>query len=166
MHSDTLKRRRGEKSAALSGCKFINPTSGYRIETGSEASSTKRGTDFKIQECNEDLYERHFFGEDHWNFYTTEPDIGPVVLSLKQEASISREHFRLIVRTPSFFLHGHLPASSLSANRYSKEDVVTALARELAFAETFKQASNLRSFADELLKMDQVGGANWCLFLK
>jgi hypothetical protein len=152
---DTLKRRRGERSAASDGCKFINPTSGYKIETGSGLCSTKQRGEFEIEERDEDIYERYFSAEDHWNFFTTEPDVGPVVLSLKQEAGISREHFRLIVRSSTSFLHGHLPASSLSANRYSKEDVVTALSREMGFISTFKQAANLQSFSDELLKMDQ-----------
>ena len=157
--SDTLKRRR-ERAAASSGCSFISSTSGYRIEAGSETSSSSRGAAFEIEECNEDIYERYFYGKDHWNFYTTEPDIGPVVLSLKQEVCISREHFRLIVRTPSSFLHGQIPASSLSANRYSKEDVVTALSKEFGFVGTFKQASNFRSFSEEILKMDKVGDDN------
>ncbi len=33
----------------------------------------------------EAAYRQHFYGHDHLNFYTEEPDIGPCLLSIKTE---------------------------------------------------------------------------------
>eukprot|EP00118_Oscarella_pearsei_P028425 m.2117 g.2117 ORF g.2117 m.2117 type:complete len:905 (+) comp8320_c0_seq2:329-3043(+) len=134
----------------------IKPTSGWQIESVSRRLRSPRDPNgpYEVDECVEEMYKTHFYGKEHWNFYSSDPDVGPVLLSLKQEATISREHFRVLVRAPSEFIHGLLPASCLSANRYSMEDVVSALGRDLNLTKPLKKVQ-LASFNDELLKLDQ-----------
>ena len=48
---------------------------------------------FDLRQMDESVYRQHFLDEDHWNFFTEEPDIGPVLLSLKQE----HDQFRYVL---------------------------------------------------------------------
>ena len=49
--------------------------------------------EFELRPLEEAAYRAHFNGVEHWNYFTDEPDIGPIVLSLKQEPC--GEKFRL-----------------------------------------------------------------------
>lgn len=40
---------------------------------------------FVLRTMEESVYRVHFIGGEHWNFFTEEPDVGPIILSLKQE---------------------------------------------------------------------------------
>lgn len=40
---------------------------------------------FELRTMEESSYRNHFHGNEHWNYFTEEPDIGPIILSLKQE---------------------------------------------------------------------------------
>ena len=80
--------------------------------------------------------------------------------------SIIDPFVRVLVRAPSHFVHGLLPASCLSANRYNLDDVVAALGRELDLINPLKRVQ-LSSFGDELLKLDQVhSGGEHLAYLK
>ena len=42
----------------------------------------------ELRPLAEAAYRQHFYQYDHWNYFTEEPDIGPCLLSLKQEADL------------------------------------------------------------------------------
>ena len=50
-------------------------------------------SDHALRNMEETAYREHYFGVQHWNYFTEEPDIGPIILSLKQEPC--GEKFRL-----------------------------------------------------------------------
>jgi hypothetical protein len=85
-------------------CPFIEPAEGWSVEyyennckiCGAESLCMCRkdlmSTEFKLRPLEEASYREHFFNTEHWNYFTDEPDIGPIVLSLKQE--LCGEKFR------------------------------------------------------------------------
>lgn len=110
---------------------------------------------FELLTFQEEMFEKHFHNKEHWNYFTNDESLGPVLLSLKQEILNNRDMFRLLLRTVSYSLHGLIPASSIAANRYDREAVV----KELSDAAGLKPGlilGQLQSTADELLKLDQV----------
>ena len=110
---------------------------------------------FELISFQEEMFEKHFFGKEHWNYFTNDEGLGPVILSLKQEQQNGRDSFRILLRTVSYSLHGSVPASSICADRYDRDAVV----RELGDAAGLKPnlvLGQLASTADELLKLDQV----------
>jgi len=42
----------------------------------------------------EEIYENYFYGSKHWNYYSREDKIGPVILTIKQEFRHSRDFLR------------------------------------------------------------------------
>ncbi len=42
-------------------------------------------TTLPLRTMEEKTYRDHYHCTDHWNYFTDEPDIGPIILSLKQE---------------------------------------------------------------------------------
>ena len=42
----------------------------------------------------EEIYQQYFYGSKHWNYCVRDKEIGPVVLTLKQEFRHSRDYFR------------------------------------------------------------------------
>eukprot|EP00117_Sycon_ciliatum_P006687 scpid46100/ scgid10125/ Rap1 GTPase-activating protein 1 len=111
---------------------------------------------YKLDPMKEELYEEHFHGREHWNFYVqNEPDIGACILSFKQEVVDDREQFRILIRCQYAIVHGHLPPACLLANRYNRKDVVDALKKEMGFVGRFRQALS-PSAPDEILKLDKA----------
>lgn len=47
----------------------------------------------------------------------TDKDLGPVILSIKQETLNGRDQFRILVRAISYTVHGLIPASCVFADR-------------------------------------------------
>jgi hypothetical protein len=45
----------------------------------------------------EEIYENYFYGSKHWNYYSREDKIGPVILTIKQEFRQSRDFLRLVL---------------------------------------------------------------------
>ncbi|CAN7979718.1 unnamed protein product [Ixodes pacificus] len=43
---------------------------------------------------DEDTYEKFFYGTEHWNYFTNDESLGPVLMSLKQENINNRDQFR------------------------------------------------------------------------
>ena len=110
---------------------------------------------FELISFQEEMYEKHFHGKEHWNYFTNDEGLGPVILSLKQEQVKGRDTFRILLRTISYSLHGLVPASSICADRYDRDAVV----KELGDAAGLKPSlvlGQLASTPDELLKLDQV----------
>lgn len=44
----------------------------------------------------EEIYENYFYGSKHWNYYLREENIGPVILTIKQEFRHSRDFLRSV----------------------------------------------------------------------
>ena len=42
----------------------------------------------------QETHEKYFYGTEHWNYFTNDEDLGPVILSLKQENINGRDQFR------------------------------------------------------------------------
>jgi len=49
---------------------------------------------FELTSVEQETYERYLFGTEHWNYFTNDEDLGPVILSLKQETLNGRDQFR------------------------------------------------------------------------
>ncbi|XP_065311271.1 uncharacterized protein rsh isoform X1 [Dermacentor albipictus] len=104
---------------------------------------------------DEDTYERHFYGKEHWNYFTNDEALGPVIMSLRQENINNRDQFRVMLRTVTYNLHGLIPASCVCANRYDREAIVRCLGDEAGLKPCLT-LGQLPSTPDELLKLDQV----------
>ena len=110
---------------------------------------------FELEHYDEEIYENCFLDDKHFNYYAVDDELGPTVLSLKQELLREKEYFRVLVRSSSHIVEGLLPASSICANKYNEADVVEALGREVHLT------SSLRPFTDskvpeKLCQLDQV----------
>lgn len=51
---------------------------------------------FELTSVEQETYERYFYGTEHWNYFTNDEDLGPVILSIKQETLNSRDQFRWV----------------------------------------------------------------------
>lgn len=49
---------------------------------------------FELTSVEQETYEKYFYGSEHWNYFTSDDDLGPVILSLKQESINGRDQFR------------------------------------------------------------------------
>jgi len=103
----------------------------------------------------EENYEKHYYGREHWNYFTNDELLGPVMLSLKQEVNNQRDHFHVLLRTVSYTLHGTIPASTICADRYDREAIVKELS-EIAKLKPPLMLGQLPSTPDELLKLDHI----------
>lgn len=64
-----------------------------RRKTAIEEQFDRSGT-FELTSVEQETYERYFYGTEHWNYFSNDEDLGPVVLSLKQEIINGRDQFR------------------------------------------------------------------------
>lgn len=72
---------------------------------------------FELTSVEQETYEKYFYGTEHWNYFTNDDDLGPVILSIKQETLNGRDQFRILVRAISYTVHGLIPASCVFADR-------------------------------------------------
>ncbi|EDS29581.1 conserved hypothetical protein [Culex quinquefasciatus] len=86
---------------------------------------------FELTSVEQETYEKYFYGSEHWNYFTNDEDLGPVILSIKQETINGRDQFRILVRAISYTVHGLIPASCVFADRYNREEVVRSLGKEV-----------------------------------
>ncbi|GFU50764.1 rap1 GTPase-activating protein 1 [Nephila pilipes] len=140
---------------------------GYWIECsggGSNNTNENLSVNYTVQELEkkfelitveEETYDKYFYGTEHWNYFTNDEALGPVILSIKQENVYNRDQFRVMLRTVSYCLHGLVPASCICADRYDREAVVKALGDEAGLKPPLV-LGQLSSTPDELLKLDQV----------
>lgn len=56
----------------------------------------ERNGQFDLTSIDQETYEKYFYGSEHWNYFTQDEDLGPVILSLKQETSNGRDQFRYV----------------------------------------------------------------------
>lgn len=79
-------------------CPFIRDEQGYWVEYGDPAkedsSHYSSASKLTLAPSAESIYRGHFYGQEHWNFYVNEPDVGPCMLSIKTEMEGKREAFR------------------------------------------------------------------------
>lgn len=54
----------------------------------------ERSNGFELTSVEQETYERYFYGSEHWNYFTNDEDLGPVILSIKQETLNGRDQFR------------------------------------------------------------------------
>ncbi|KAG5897568.1 hypothetical protein JTB14_007280 [Gonioctena quinquepunctata] len=110
---------------------------------------------FELTSVEQETYEKYFYGTEHWNYFTNDEDLGPVILSIKQETLNSRDQFRILVRAISYTVHGLIPASCVFADRYNREEVVRSLGNEVNINPPLI-LGQLPDTPEELLKLDQV----------
>nr|CAH7753983.1 unnamed protein product [Callosobruchus chinensis] len=110
---------------------------------------------FELTSVEQETYEKYFYGTEHWNYFTNDEDLGPVILSIKQETLNSRDQFRILVRAISYTVHGLIPASCVFADRYNREEVVRSLGKEVNLNPPLI-LGQLPDTPEELLKLDQV----------
>ncbi|KAK3855003.1 hypothetical protein Pcinc_038565 [Petrolisthes cinctipes] len=115
----------------------------------------ERNGQFDLTSIDQETYEKYFYGSEHWNYFTQDEDLGPVILSLKQETSNGRDQFRIMVRGISYTVHGLVPASCVFADRYNREEVVRSFGREINLNPPLV-LGQLPDIPEELLKLDQV----------
>ncbi|XP_055930651.1 uncharacterized protein LOC129960928 isoform X2 [Argiope bruennichi] len=48
---------------------------------------------FELISVEEETYEKYFYGTEHWNYFTNDEALGPVILSIKQENVYNRDQF-------------------------------------------------------------------------
>lgn len=61
-------------------------------------------------------YRRFFVGREHCNLIGVDEQLGPVLLSLKNEMVAGHEHIRILLRLRTGTMHEIIPASSLAPN--------------------------------------------------
>ncbi|XP_033221111.1 uncharacterized protein LOC117175513 [Belonocnema kinseyi] len=110
---------------------------------------------FELTSVEQETYEKYFYGSEHWNYFTNDEDLGPVILSIKQETINGRDQFRILVRAISYTVHGLIPASCVFADRYNREEVVRSLGKEVNINPPLT-LGQLPDTPEELLKLDQV----------
>ncbi|XP_054013648.1 uncharacterized protein LOC128895244 isoform X1 [Hylaeus anthracinus] len=110
---------------------------------------------FELTSVEQETYEKYFYLREHWNYFTNDEDLGPVILSIKQETLNGRDQFRILVRAISYTVHGLIPASCVFADRYNREEVVRSLGKEVNVNPPLT-LGQLPDTQDELLKLDQV----------
>ncbi|KAG9511322.1 Rap1 GTPase-activating protein 1 [Fragariocoptes setiger] len=138
------------KSNQISADQRDQPQSSYgQPITGS------RDNMLELISFEEENYEKHYYGREHWNYFTNDEMLGPVMLSLKQEVNNQRDHFHVLLRTVSYTLHGTIPACSICADRYDREAIVRELS-EIAKLKPPLMLGQLPSTPDELLKLDHM----------
>ena len=52
---------------------------------------------FGLTSVEQETHEKYFYGTEHWNYFTNDEDLGPVILSLKQETINGRDQFRYLL---------------------------------------------------------------------
>jgi len=113
-NSDTNDFDNNERCNSCSSHPFIVTKSGYWIECTSKNCPKLQGvlkvTDKLVNSfwdvgssgrkitkvLPEEIYENYFYGSKHWNYYSREENIGPVILTIKQEFRHSRDFLRSV----------------------------------------------------------------------
>ena len=77
-------------------CEQVEVPEGFWEECGPAKQWPDDESNFALTPLEEKTYRKLFYDTEHWNYYTEdEPDVGPCLLSIKQEAQESRTVFRL-----------------------------------------------------------------------
>lgn len=154
--SDTNKHDQGDFYCGLSTTTF-HKQSYLDTSRSQQIESSDRFKDGPLEliSFEEENYEKYYYGCEHWNYFTNDEMLGPVMLSLKQEVNNQRDHFHVLLRTVSYTLHGTIPASTICADRYDREAIVRELS-EIAKLKPPLMLGQLPSTPDDLLKLDRI----------
>jgi hypothetical protein len=79
----------GDDSAAIDLLDEESPRKKTAIEEQWEKNQC-----FELTSVEQETYEKYFYGSEHWNYFTNDEDLGPVILSIKQETLNGRDQFR------------------------------------------------------------------------
>ena len=140
--NSSKRRRRPSLKPTCSGTSLSDQ---QQQPAGQKATSPSKSSIsyYAIEAPLEEAYKTYFVGQTHWNYYLEDDgDIGACVLSLKQESSVDQERFRVLVRSANCILHGCLPATSLLADPYVKEEVVASIGREIGITDPFSRTTH------------------------
>ena len=76
-------------------CEQVEVPEGFWEECGPNKRWPDNESNFALTMLEEKTYRNLFHDTEHWNYYVEdEPDVGPCLLSIKQEAQESRTVFR------------------------------------------------------------------------
>ncbi|XP_011882633.1 PREDICTED: uncharacterized protein LOC105570208 isoform X1 [Vollenhovia emeryi] len=151
--SSILKRQ--EKSSCLFEAENEGDTDDPPRKKTTIEEQWEKNQGFELTSVEQETYEKYFYGSEHWNYFTNDEDLGPVILSIKQETLNNRDQFRILVRAISYTVHGLIPASCVFADRYNREEVVRSLGKEVNINPPLT-LGQLPDTPEELLKLDQV----------
>ncbi|KAL0114068.1 hypothetical protein PUN28_011408 [Cardiocondyla obscurior] len=147
--------RRQEKSSCLYEAENEGDTDDPPRKKTTIEEQWDKNQGFELTSVEQETYEKYFYGSEHWNYFTNDEDLGPVILSIKQETLNNRDQFRILVRAISYTVHGLIPASCVFADRYNREEVVRSLGKEVNINPPLT-LGQLPDTPEELLKLDQV----------
>ncbi|XP_033724585.1 rap1 GTPase-activating protein 1-like isoform X2 [Pecten maximus] len=101
---------------------------GYWIEGGDQncqSCDKRRSYENGINNCATDCriefdetahcYRQYFLGKEHFNYYTEDDNLGPMILSMKEEYISDQEHVRAILRTRCSTEHKLIPMEQLDS---------------------------------------------------
>ncbi|XP_071946129.1 uncharacterized protein [Antedon mediterranea] len=77
------------------------------------------------------MYRRCFLGKEHLNYTATDENLGPLILSVKQEVIASQDHLRLMLRSHSRTIHELLPNSCLGDSQFLPAKLAKRLEDEI-----------------------------------
>ncbi|XP_065559634.1 rap1 GTPase-activating protein 1-like isoform X3 [Artemia franciscana] len=86
---------------------------GYWVETGGDRNINELPQ--SISPCPDEaasIYRRYFLGKEHLNFYATDRELGPIVVSIKHERE-EEEEMRILLRLKAVTTHHLIPLSGL-----------------------------------------------------
>ncbi|VDO38609.1 unnamed protein product [Haemonchus placei] len=130
---------------------IVLPSSGFWMDGVSQnnmyldqeimGASTNSCARFKLEtDETSHCYRRYFYGREHHDFFTMDPVVGPLVLSVRTEVISSQDHFRIMLRSKKGTVHKIISASALadrpSASRMARllcEEITSELFTPVAF---------------------------------
>ncbi|XP_033107629.1 rap1 GTPase-activating protein 1-like isoform X2 [Anneissia japonica] len=78
------------------------------------------------------MYRRYFLGKEHLNYSATDENLGPLILSVKQEVIASQDYIRLMLRSRSRTIHELLPNSCLGDSQFLPAKLAKRLEDEIS----------------------------------
>ncbi|XGW07882.1 hypothetical protein V3C99_010757 [Haemonchus contortus] len=120
---------------------IVLPSSGFWMDGVSQnnmyldqeimGASTNSCARFKLEtDETSHCYRRYFYGREHHDFFTMDPVVGPLVLSVRTEVISSQDHFRIMLRSKKGTVHKIISASVL-ADRPSASRMARLLCEEI-----------------------------------
>jgi len=101
-HSEGGESSKRRDSADTCGDKGLEGEDSAAIDLDDESPHKKTAIEdqweknqcFELTSVEQETYEKYFYGSEHWNYFTNDEDLGPVILSIKQETLNGRDQFR------------------------------------------------------------------------
>ncbi|EDO39335.1 predicted protein, partial [Nematostella vectensis] len=104
----------------------------------------------------EEIYGSYFYGSKHWNYYSREIDIGPLILTVKQEFRQTADYLRIMVRSSGNIIHGMLPAATICRGTLSSHsEVLRFISQEIGLTSPLRLIT-IPSAPAALLRIDKI----------